>query len=988
MTGQHRSSLVPFAGLLWLLLICATAAQSNLNLTFTNCLNPRSRNASTPLFTPLRVVADLNTTSQRLRFSIYGNVTGSIADTNEENTLASALTNTIEVSGYTQRRVEERLCNISYNDAAIYAGARVKTCPVGPGLAHLEFETPLDFGYTFSSITNTIRINDPASTNYEAGCLQVTVTPPFPDDLDAILTYVPLAILILVGIKVVLVAVLNPWSGTLDPYRSFSNFGMDTNALRMATPGFSDCLAYIQFAAYTSMLRLSYPGFFQLATSRFAWSLLLFESSPITKALNFFPQRNSDIASFINHVGAARQDAWRSFMIWFLIIEACVAALVGILVGLWWLLTPSSTDLTMKNLPFLGGCLLRIYYWLLLPLSLFTCYQLVTAQQSNAGLVASAALVLMIFVVLFPVGLLIMLPRHQPQQDLFEDISLLNLWGPLYNTYSESAILVWIPNMILLIARGMVVGLLINYGTAQIVLLIAIEALNVAVIFWKRPWPATTNTTIVQLIMSSFRIVILFLMVPFIPSLNIEPGQREWIGYIVLIFHAIVMIFLVLGNCLLTLLELAIRLLVIVPQDEGAKVIFGARQLRSRRRPKQFASVILGNGASKDHSMSQQQSFANLLEAKEDSPFFRRPRHGTRAESIVGTTQHRASTPTDVLSMNGESITSRASPLDPPLSGDVRSSSYVRVMPSESFLLSPSRPHLHSRPTSSTTHIADAADKLDSYELTLAPTEDAERRGVDYAVREADIYHPQNSGELLGPSKKLGTGPADPAGVHFRRFNWTPWRRTRRNPEKGKFVVVRSSPAMTTGSGAIGTSGSALQRRSSSLTSTGQPVHLTSTETSRVGPASPTYDIQEQDEEEYDSSPHGLTGTRPSIKIDTSNYAAFDSVASPDSFEMISPSNEQMQARLLNTQHARQQGTGSSTSRETDASSRATDQMSTTADLAMLLQRPTVGDRVDSYRSHTSHGSVPSARVSSAVRTGPGVQAGRSAQLINLDLDA
>jgi hypothetical protein len=972
--------------LLWLWLASAAYAQSNLNLTFTNCLDSSARNASTPLFTPSRVVGNLNTTARRLSFAIYGNVTGFISDTNEGNTLASALTNTVEVAGYIQGRVEQRLCNISYSDTGQFTGTRIKQCPVGPGPAHLEFETPLDFGYTFASISNTIRINGPTLTNYEAGCLRVTVTPPFPSYLDAILTFVPLAILILVGVKVVLVAVLNPWSGTLDPYRSFSNFGMDANALRMATPGFSDCLAYVQFAAYTSMLRLSYPGFFQLATSRFAWALLLFESSPITQALNYFPQRNADIASYINHVGAARQDAWRSFMIWFLVVEASVMGLVCILVFLWWLLTPSSTDLTMKNLPFFGGCLLRVYYWLLLPMTLFTSYQLVTAQQTSAGLVAGAALVLMIFIVLLPLGLLIMLPRHQPRQDLFEDISLLNLWGPLYNTFCEHAVWLWAPNMVLAIARGLVVGLLINYGIAQLVLLIIFEVVTLVLIFWTRPWPRSTNTTIVQLILIGFRIVVLFLMIPFVPSLDLEPGQREWVGYIVLIFHAIVMVFIILSNSLLTLLELAIRLLVIVPQDEGAKVIFGARQLRSRRRPNKTMP-----GAGKENSVATQQSYANLLETKEDSPFFRRPRHGARVGS--GVPSLLMTSPADGQSMSGESGLFEPFSRDRPQMTSARASSYTRAMPEEVSLLSPtlaspSRPLMHSRPTSSTTHIVDMADKLDSYELTLAPTEDAERRGVDYAVREADIYHPQNSGELLGPSKKLGTGPADPAGVPLRRFNWTPWRRAR-NPEKGKFVVVRSAPAAQPRR----VTHSAMQQREDGVGSMGlpqQPIREQRSGGSGSSGTSPGDRIQE-DEAEFDFGGgvmRARTNSRITIKT---HHNAQAGMTLPEADGTVPQAHDGTGTGFLTTDKQqtpqallRILSDGSETDSSGDGHTTTTQQA---AQIPALLVRPNLGERVESYRSLASHRSVPSVLVSSAVRNSD-VSAGRSAQLSGLDLDS
>lgn len=484
------------------------------------------------------------------------------------------------------------------------------------------------------------------------------------------------------------------------------------------------------------MLALNYPGFLQLITSRVGWSMLAFSTSPISSITNYTPQGSTSLTSYINHVGELRQDAWKSFMVWWLILQACVVALVLIILLVWFLLTPASTELTRKNLPFLAGSTLRIYYWLLLPLTTFTSFQLVTAQQAHAAAVALAAVVLMFLIILGPLCLMYFLPRHRPKQDLHEDLAILNMWGPLYNTFTAHTRLFFVINMTLLIFRGLVVGFLQQYGTAQLILLLILEAGYIIALGILRPWQNTTNTTLFNLVVAGFRFVILVLSITFIPSVGVLEERKEWIGYIILILHAIVLVFLFLGNALLTLFELLIRLLVIVPQDEGAKAIFGARQLRSRRKKRTTETT----------TMTSSGSSAGLLDSN-PSPFFRTPRQGS-------TSFRPLSTYTDLLQ-------------------DDKSETLVRA---------------HSFASQEILHTKNQSSSSIEHEPSLAPTEDAARRGVDYAVREADIYHPQ-SGQLLGPSKKLGTGPADPTGVKFRR--WTPWRQ---NPDAGKFVVVRSSP--------------------------------------------------------------------------------------------------------------------------------------------------------------------------------------------------
>lgn len=755
----------------------AAASLAALNVSFTNCLD---RSIDSPRFIPLYVSADLNATSGVISYEIYGNMSGQINDTNEDNTLASALTDTITFAGYTESKIDMRLCQLSRNPVL---PAETGYCPFGPGPVLLEFNTTLNSSFVFASVTSQIRINGPTATDYSVGCVQVTITPPFSEKIDSILTYVPLAILLLVGLKVIVLALANPWSGTADPYRAFSYFGSDSNAVRMATPGFADCLMYIQFVAYSSMLRLNYPGFFQPATSRAAWALLLFDSSPISKALNYSPQVSASMTTFINFVGASRQDAWKSFMVWWLIALACTIALAVVIISLWWVLTPSSTDLTQKNVPFIGGCILRIYYWFLIPMSIFTSYQLVTAQQSAASLTALSALVLMVLIAVFPAALTYYLTCYRPRQDLYDDLSLLNLFGPLYNTYSAHALLVLIPNILLSIVRGFVVGFLQEYGTAQIVLLALFELINLTLFMFMRPWPQNTNTTLFSVILHAVRFVTIILLIPFLASLDIASGSRERVGYAILVIHAFVLVFGFLGNVLLTLLELLIRLLVIVPQDEGARAIFGARQLKSRKRRKDIAD---SHDPRAPDTTASANSLTALIDNKEQSPFFRTPRAGSRMSSRMGAES----------SIGDFGSITRSGNVISPYQDTFYNPGYNKVnkAPLVSSYSYGSEDLLETISRAETTTTSRLDFPHDMSDLALAPTEDAARRGVDYAVREADVYHPQSSGELLGPSKKLGTGPADPNGIKFRKFSWTPWRKPV-NEEKGKFVVVRSAPA-------------------------------------------------------------------------------------------------------------------------------------------------------------------------------------------------
>lgn len=64
-----------------------------------------------------------------------------------------------------------------------------------------------------------------------------------------------------------------------DAFLFTSNYAMLPAALRLKTPGFSDIIYYAQFIVTTSQLSLSYPKFYVLFASNFAWSFLLFPTT-------------------------------------------------------------------------------------------------------------------------------------------------------------------------------------------------------------------------------------------------------------------------------------------------------------------------------------------------------------------------------------------------------------------------------------------------------------------------------------------------------------------------------------------------------------------------------------------------------------------------------------------------------------------------------------------------------------------------------------
>ena len=204
------------------------------------------------------------------------------------------------------------------------------------------------------------------------------------------ISIVPLIIALLVGFATLFAARFNPWTGTSDLLRATSNFGQDDDALRLVTPGFSDVWYYIQFAVYTACLSLDYPGVYQPALSRVAWSNLLFNTtllhpngngtlpwSTVTTSLN--GQFDNSTASLINIVngsdygltqyaalvGIPGKDVWPTFMVWFLFVLAGMTILTQLVSVIYWIYRHArglhTNDFGTLNLCFLGGMIIRIW---------------------------------------------------------------------------------------------------------------------------------------------------------------------------------------------------------------------------------------------------------------------------------------------------------------------------------------------------------------------------------------------------------------------------------------------------------------------------------------------------------------------------------------------------------------------------------------------------------------------------------------------------
>ncbi|KAK3394526.1 hypothetical protein B0H63DRAFT_49047 [Podospora didyma] len=858
---------------------------------FENCLQ-ESYISHTPKplqWTPMFVNASFDTTSpsHRLRVIMWGNVEGSynnvslppsdspdwtdptkldgkILDEPEPDSPSPKLTTLrtkIEVLTYEPWSNNTNFCNdsLEHGKCPLAPVFKVNSSIFTPDeLPFVTMSHDLESSYAFTSFSATFLIiyGDGAGTNI--GCVSAAITPDL-GNLAWMLKFLPLVVLLFVAGATVFAGIFSPW-GTTDIFHWSSNYGRDADLLRLVTPGFGDCLQYIQFIALTGGLTLNYPGFYQPIVSQASWSVLMFNQSFVTKS----PGRSSlqdgiyvtdgeyglqDLAQLAGMGNA--EDIWAGMMIWLLVIIAAMFILVQGGFAAQWIYrlvrNIPEEDLRAKNIPFSLGNVVRIVLnYFLLPIVALSAFQLVIAGSSPAYTVALAILTLLL-IIAFASWLFYLIGTTKPRAFLFDDLPTVLLYGPLYNTYSDEAAAFALVPVLLLFLRGIAIGAVQPAGVAQVVILAICEVVQILTLHAFRPFHSPTSMNAYHTLFSALRLITVLLMLAFLPSLGVTEGPKGWIGYVILLIHGGVLVLGFFLNAVQTIVEVVARMLGAGGDDirgqsrGGLSKIFGMRQL-SRRMSRREAGP----------SRQSQLSSSAMLDAEDASKAgFVMPGGRLRSESagsmgILMHRRHRSSSGLDHLSLDApvRNIDSGASSFTPTTPGEVSIFSFLPSpgpqalhqgtlgMQANDPYYRPPRPRRqtvvdpspspaaktggswmsaewsHKRLSQgATAPIGDLPD-IDgqpSRDVTPAPYVQSTvpfAPRADYSTREVDFYYGVRGPRLNtdAPGRKLGTGPADPTGPMASAAGWIRNMFGGKVKEKGKgFEVVRSArmpPAM------------------------------------------------------------------------------------------------------------------------------------------------------------------------------------------------
>ncbi|KAF1846329.1 uncharacterized protein K460DRAFT_356019 [Cucurbitaria berberidis CBS 394.84] len=847
-------------------------------VNFENCLEPvffTTPNRTSYLhFTPLHVWAEFNTTapSHNLNMTVYGDVSGQTGNgeypppldrswSDPNKTFGKIVDVDPEGNKFTTLFANVKVLTYSaWTSPSIqFCSSLVKgSCPVGPSFSDNTsdvstlpaFSVAHDFHstYSFATWAATLRIVQGNTGAQALGCISANITPDLGHRLSNALCYMPAAVLALVAIATIFAATCSPW-GTSNVFRWTSNYGRDEDLLRLVTPGFGDCLQYIQFIVLAGSLSLNYPGFFQPVVSQASWSVLLFNQSFVSHGNGsqslvdgiYFANGTYGLTRLGQYVGMTKErDIWACMAIFLLVLISIAVLLTQLgFLGRWfsrYLTKTQDGDLTGKNWSFTAGHIVRIVFnYFMLPIVSISLFQLVVGPRSPGSVVA-AAVVLLMLVTGVITWIFWFIFTTRPRAHLFDDLPTVLTYGPLYNTYSDDAApFAFIP-VLLTIIRGVAIGAIQPSGIAQIIILAICEVILILTLHAFRPFQSNTSMNAYHTFFSAVRLTCILLMVAFVPSLAVSEAPKGWIGYAILLLHASVLVFGFFLNSLQTIIEVAARLGGAgADQRGGLTSVFGKRQLSKRAAHRQQRSSLNSNAAMLSHDENKNiqlmDSRSRSLSAS-SAVLLNGPYDRESARASLGFDQ-----------FSGEYNAGNTSPGTPgtsatpytPLGGGSNPSSrrptmgaaldaadpYYRPPRPRKHTMDSLRPGTQGKGAVGSADIADVpySDNADlevgdvgegpsRTSGTPAPAylrmnrDDSDpnlerRNNTDYSVRESDFYYGLRGPALSSqPTRKRKTGPADPmspvssATGWFKSLNLLGGRKK----EKSKgFEVVRST---------------------------------------------------------------------------------------------------------------------------------------------------------------------------------------------------
>ncbi|TFY79835.1 hypothetical protein EWM64_g4175 [Hericium alpestre] len=209
----------------------------------------------------------------------------------------------------------------------------------------------------------------------------------------------------------------------------------------------------------------------------------------------------------------------------------------------YWRLRPNFSSL---HFSVLHGNLVRIVMYFHLPVTIFSSYQMTLSHtHASVASIALAAVSFVVFSVIIP-ALLILRLFMTPTSKLYDDTWTLLSLGPLYNHYRHGSQLFACLFFATSLAFGITIGCGQKSGTAQAIIILAIEVICALVTSVWLPWAHGASMGLISFLFCVARIVIAVLLVILTPTVSIGGEAGQWVTYAILFILALIYLAFVL----------------------------------------------------------------------------------------------------------------------------------------------------------------------------------------------------------------------------------------------------------------------------------------------------------------------------------------------------------------------------------------------------------------------------------------------------------
>ncbi|GIC85885.1 uncharacterized protein Aud_001725 [Aspergillus udagawae] len=399
-----------------------------------------------------------------------------------------------------------------------------------------ELTYSLAYGHPLHTLAGEFEFSLPDGTNI--GCAAARITPDIGTTASAAFTYLPAAIILLVGIA--------SWCRhTQQRRRSVPEHGTTTapqDSIRKIVVDVADYVRYLQFIFLAGSLTTEYPGFYQPIVSQLAWTSLLFWSGPIDHGFTY-PGIEDGIYATNGTCGLeymAQNLGFPSMLdiMFDALINLCIiVSAIVIIVLVVWLIECGSRhgvtfDSALAQIPeasrsIVGATLL----FFSLPLLAYLAYPFVFV-----GSLPSYRICLMVLMIGVLVGSNLFIARYQTIRKPRRSDPDTSKASPRFQTsveYMAHYLLYCLP-----LIQGLAIGGLQLWGWVQLLLLGGCEVAILAHLALQRRTKVILSKSAWC---TAVRLLTLILSVAFVcPSREIT---RQWIGYFILVLHGAVVVF-------------------------------------------------------------------------------------------------------------------------------------------------------------------------------------------------------------------------------------------------------------------------------------------------------------------------------------------------------------------------------------------------------------------------------------------------------------